>query len=297
MFEALIKFGLPISLMLIMAGVGLGLTPADFRRVFREPRAFLIGAVCQMALLPLIAMAIIAATGLHGEMAIGLFILSLCPGGTTSNLYSMLARADVGLSVSLTAVIGFITPFTIPLLSVWAIGHYSDAGQSFELPVVKTWLQLMIITVIPVLAGMLIRRRWASLAQRAEPWITRFSVLVLILVIASIVSNLGEKLLTYIAQAGVAAIALNIATMALGYLAGRWLLHREEQARAISLEVGLQNGTLALLITTTLLHSAEMSVAPSVYSLVMFVTATLFTLAMLRKDRHLRRQSNLSPSA
>src|SRR5690606_39796005 len=112
MFEALTQIGLPIALMLIMAGVGLGLTPADFWRVLREPRAFLLGAFCQFLLLPLSALGVIALTGLQGELAIGLFILALCPGGTTSNLYSLLARADVGLSVSLTAVIGFITPIT-----------------------------------------------------------------------------------------------------------------------------------------------------------------------------------------
>ena len=144
MLQSLIQIGLPVALILIMVGVGLGLTPEDFRRVFRQPRGFFIGALCQMALLPLIAIAIIEISGLHGEVAIGLFILSLCPGGTTSNLYSYLAKADTGLSVSLTAVIGFVTPFTIPLLTVWAINHYADGGTHFELPLVKTWLQLIV---------------------------------------------------------------------------------------------------------------------------------------------------------
>ncbi|MDK2778101.1 MAG: bile acid:sodium symporter family protein [Pseudomonadota bacterium] len=287
----LIQIGLPAALILIMAGVGLGLTVEDFRRVFRQPRGFIIGAVCQMALLPLIAIAIIEITGLHGELAIGLFILSLCPGGTTSNLYSYLARADVGLSVSLTAVIGFITPFTIPLLGVWAIGHYSDSGSHFELPVLSTWLKLMVITVIPVMAGMALRARWPQFARRMEPVISRFSVLVLATVIVTICINLGERMLTFLLAAGPAAILLNIATMALGYTAGRWLLHSEAQARTISLEVGLQNGTLALLITTGILQSTEMSVAPSVYGLTMFITATLFTFVVLRKDRQLRTET------
>ena len=285
MLQSLIQIGLPIALILIMVGVGLGLTPEDFRRVFRQPKGFLIGAFCQMLLLPLIAMAIIAVTGLHGELAIGLFILALCPGGTTSNLYSYLARADVGLSVSLTAVIGFITPFTIPLLGVWAINHYSDAGSHFELPIVSTWIKLMIITVIPVVIGMAIRAKWQHFARRMEPLITRFSVLVLVAVIVSICINLGDKLIGFTLQAGPAALLLNLSTMSLGYLAGRWFLHSEAQARAISLEVGLQNGTLALLITTSILQSAEMSIAPSVYSLIMFVSASLFTVAVLRRDR------------
>lgn len=281
----LIQIGLPVALILIMVGVGLGLTPADFRQVFRQPRGFLIGAFCQMALLPLVAMAIIELTGLHGETAIGLFILALCPGGTTSNLYSLLARADVGLSVSLTAVIGFITPFTIPLLGMWAINHYSDAGNHFELPLVKTWLQLIVITVLPVLVGMALRAKWPVFARRTEPMMTRFSALVLALVILSIGLSLGDKLAGYLLHAGPAALLLNLSTMAIGYLAGRWLLHSEAQARTICLEVGLQNGTLALLITTGLLQSAGMSVAPSVYGLIMFVTATLFTMMVLRRDR------------
>ncbi|WP_430460856.1 bile acid:sodium symporter family protein [Thalassolituus sp. LLYu03] len=281
----LIQIGLPVALMLIMVGVGLGLTPGDFKRVFREPKGFLIGAFCQMVLLPLVAIAIIEVTGLHGETAIGLFILALCPGGTVSNLYSFLAKADVGLSVSLTAVIGFITPFTIPLLSVWAINHYSDAGNHFELPLLKTWLQLIVITVIPVIVGMGIRARWPQLAKRLESPLTRFSVVVLALVIVSICLSLGDKMIGFLLHAGPAALLLNLSTMALGYIAGRWLLHSEAQARTICLEVGLQNGTLALLITTGILKSAGMSVAPSVYGLLMFATATLFTLAVLRKDK------------
>lgn len=284
----LIQIGLPLALILIMVGVGLGLVPEDFRRVLRQPRGFLIGAFCQMLLLPLIAMAIIAATGLHGELAIGLFILSLCPGGTTSNLYTWLARGDLGLSVSLTAVIGFVTPFTIPLLGVWAINHYSDSGTHFELPIVATWIKLMVITVIPVIAGMSIRRRWPQFSRRMEPLITRFSVFVLIAVIASIAANLGSQMITFALLAGPAALLLNLSTMLLGYLAGRWLLHSEAQARTISLEVGLQNGTLALLVTTGILHSAEMSIAPSVYSIVMFTSASLFTVAVLRRDQRLQ---------
>ena len=292
MFEALVQIGLPLALMLIMVGVGLGLTPQDFWRVFREPRAFMLGAFCQMLLLPLIAIGVIALTGLTGELAIGLFILALCPGGTTSNLYSMLAKADVGLSVSLTAVIGFITPFTIPLLAAWAIGYYSDAGHSFSLPIVKTWLQLIVITVIPVLAGMAIRGKWPAFAQRAEPFMMRFSVVALVLVIASIAMNLGTKLIDFTLLAGPAAALLNFGSMALGYFAGKWFLHNEKQARTISLEVGMQNGTLALLITTAILQSAEMSVAPSVYSLMMFISATVFTVLVLRHDRRRRWRTN-----
>ena len=285
MFETLTQIGLPLALIFIMWGVGLTLAPVDFKRVIQQPRAFFLGAFAQLALLPLIALLIIAVFGLRAEVAIGLFILSLCPGGVTSNLYSFLCKGDVGLSVSLTAMIGFITPFTIPLLGAWAINHYSDVDPEFQLPIFKTWLQLMLITVIPVLIGMATRARWTAFAQRFEPKISFFSVLVLGLLILTIAVDLGADLWQYILISGPAVVALNLSTMLLGYLLGKWLLHREDQSRTISIEVGLQNGTLALLVTTGILQSSAMSVAPSVYSLLMFVTATLFTLVVLRKDK------------
>ncbi|GGY50515.1 hypothetical protein GCM10011297_24230 [Bacterioplanes sanyensis] len=284
MFEALTQIGLPIALILIMAGVGMSLTPADFRRVAQEPKGFFLGAACQLLILPLVAMALIALTGLSGELAIGLFILALCPGGVTSNLYTYLARGDVGLSVSLTAVLGFITPFTIPLLGAWAIGFYGDGSKTFELPLLSTWAKLIVITVLPVLLGMALRAKWPAFAERAERGLSAFSMMVLILLVISIGFNLGPRLLDFLLQAGPSAILLNLVTMALGYGLGNWLLHREEQARTICLEVGLQNGTLALLITTGLLQSSEMSIAPSVYSILMFVSATLVAMWWRRRQ-------------
>lgn len=283
MLASLISAGLPIALILVMTGVGLGLTLADFRRVVQEPKGFLVGAVSQMLLLPLVAVLLIELLGLTGGVAIGLFIIALCPGGSTSNLYSMLARADVGLSVSLTAVIGFITPFTIPLLGAWAISHYSDSANQISLPMAKTFMQLIVVGVIPVIVGMAIRAKWTAFAIKAEPWVNRFSIVVLALVIIAICVQLGPKLGAAAAAAGPAALLLNLITMAAGYFIGKQLLHREAQARTIALEVGLQNGTMALMITSAILQNAEMSMAPIVYSLLMFATATLFTLVIGRK--------------
>ena len=285
MFQTLTQVALPIAIILIMTGVGLSLVPADFKRVLQQPKAFLIGAMCQMLLLPLIAIVVIALTGLKGELAIGLFILSLCPGGATSNLYSYLAKADVGLSVSLTSVIGFITPFTIPLLAAWAIHFYGIEGEQFELPIIATWIKLMAVTVIPVLIGMGIRAKWSHLAKRSESYVSWFSVAVLAFIIISICINLGEKLIDFAIVTGPAVIILNLTTMTLGYFAGRIFLHQEALSRTITIEVGLQNGTLALLITSSILESGAMSIAPSIYSLFMFLTASLFTYLMLRKDK------------
>ena len=284
MLQILTQIALPIAIILIMTGVGLSLVPADFKRVFQQPKAFFLGAICQMLILPLIAIAVIAATGLTGELAIGLFILSLCPGGATSNLYSYLAKADVGLSVSLTAVIGFITPFTIPLLAVWAINFYGSDGEQFQLPIISTWIKLMVVTVIPVLIGMGIRAKWSEFAKKSETYVSWFSMAVLAFVIISICISLGEKMIDFAITTGPAVIILNLSTMTLGYFAGRFLLHQEAQSRTITLEVGMQNGTLALLITSGILESGAMSMAPSIYSLFMFVSASAFTYLVLRKD-------------
>lgn len=285
MFEALTQIGLPIALILIMTGVGMTLRPANFSDVLRQPRAFIVGAMAQMLLLPVAAVAVIALFGLKGELAVGLFILALCPGGTTSNLYSYLCKADVGLSVSLTALVGLITPFTLPFLAAWGMDFYLGADTAFSLPLLKTWLTLMIVSVLPVFLGMFVKAKWPQLADRIQPAISRFSVIVLLLLIVSIAIDLGDDLWSFLLQAGPAALMLNVLTMFGGYWLGKMLLKSETQAKTICLEVGLQNGTLALLITTGILSNSTMSIAPSVYSLLMFFTASLFTVWVLKSKK------------
>lgn len=282
MFESLTQIGLPIALILIMTGVGMTLRSANFSDVLRQPKAFIVGAVAQMLLLPLAAVAVIALFGLKGELAVGLFILALCPGGTTSNLYSYLCKADVGLSVSLTALVGLMTPFTLPLLAAWGMDFFLGANTAFSLPLLKIWLTLMIVSVLPVFLGMFVKAKWPQLADRMQPAISRFSVIVLLLLIISIATDLGDDLWLFLLQAGPAALTLNVLTMFGGYWLGKMLLKSEMQAKTICLEVGLQNGTLALLITTGILSNSTMSIAPSVYSLLMFFTASLFTLWVLK---------------
>ncbi|AOT08928.1 bile acid:sodium symporter family protein [Pseudoalteromonas luteoviolacea] len=280
---ALIEIGLPVALIFIMAGVGLSLKLADFQRVYLQPKSFFIGAFCQLLLLPVLAIVVIALTGLTGELAIGLFILALCPGGTTSNLYSYLAKGDVGLSVSLTAVVGFITPFTLPFLAAWAIGYYGKNDTLIEFPILKAWLQLIVVGVVPVLIGMAINTKWPEFAKKASPYISWFSVAVLLLVIVSICFKLGDKLIDYLIMAGPAVILLNLLSMVAGLLVAHFLLHNATQTRTITLEVGLQNGTLALLVTTGLLSSEVMSIAPSIYGLFMFISAGLYTAWAIKK--------------
>ncbi|MDR7120414.1 bile acid:sodium symporter family protein [Rheinheimera soli] len=285
MFEALTQTGLPIALILIMTGVGMSLRLANFSEVVRQPKAFFVGALAQLLLLPLCALGVIYLFDLQGELAVGLFVLALCPGGTTSNLYSYLCKADLGLSVALTVLVGFITPFSLPLLAVWAIEHFLGENTAFQLPLLKTWLTLMIVSVFPVLLGMWFNFKWPERSQRFQPMISRFSVIVLVLLIISIATDLGADLWLFLQKTGPATLALNVFTMLAGYWLGRFLLQKEKQARTICLEVGLQNGTLALMITTGILQNTAMSIAPSVYSLLMFMTASLFTVWVLRRDK------------
>jgi len=283
--QYLMEVGLPIAIILIMIGLGLSLTPNDFKRVLNQPKSFMLGITCQMLFLPLIAILIIYLTGLTGDLAIGLFVLSLCPGGATSNLFSYLAKADVGLSVSLTAIVGFITPFTIPFLTAWAIHYYGDNQENIDFPVMITWAKLMVITVIPILIGMFIRAKRHSFAIKAQPFINWFSISVLVFVILAICSKMGSKLIEFTLLAGPAVILLNITTMIFAFYIGKVFLDNHAQSRTITLEVGLQNGTLALLITSTILQSSTMSIPPSIYGLFMFFTAGLFSITMLKKDQ------------
>lgn len=282
MFETLTQLGLPIALILIMTGVGMTLRLHNFAEVLYQPKAFVVGALAQLLLLPLVAVMVIALFGLTAELAVGLFILALCPGGTTSNLYSYLCKADVGLSVSLTAFVGLLTPFSLPLLAAWAIEFYLGANTTLSLPLMKTWLTLMIVSVLPVFLGMWIKSTWPAFAERIQPALSRFSGVVLLLLIVSIATDLGDELWVFLRQAGPAALLLNVLTMLAGYWLGKILLNHEAQAKTICLEVGLQNGTLALLITTGILSNSTMSIAPSVYSLLMFFTASLFTFWVLK---------------
>ena len=276
MFQQLVSIALPVALILVMIGVGLSLQVKDFTRVARFPKAFLIGVLCQLVLLPLLAMGIISLLQLSGALALGVLIISLCPGGVTSNLFTYLAKGDVGLSVSLTAVTGFITPFTIPLIVNWGLEWQDLTDASLQLPVGSTVVPLLAITVVPVIIGMGLRKLLKSKAGKIEFVVRQISIAVLVLVIVALYVKLGaSRVNAFAVIAGPACILLNLAGMALGvglsYLAKLNLAQRF----CIVLEVGLQNGTIALLITQTLLQNEEMTIAPCIYSLWMMVPAAI----------------------
>ena len=271
------------SLIIIMLGMGLSLVIDDFKRIFIYPKAILVGLVNQMILLPLIGFGIAKLLPLSPEIAIGIMILAACPGGPTSNLIAHLAKADTALSVTLTAMSSFITILTIPFIVNFALIHFLSEGQMIRLDVVDTIIRIFAIIIIPVSIGMLIRKYRENFAFRMEKPVRTASGIVLALVIIGIVIKDRENFVSYFQQAGIAALMLNVATMVVGYLSARIFRLRDRQALSISIESGIQNGTLAITIAVVLLGSTAFAIAPAIYSLIMFFTGGVVIYIGIRR--------------
>jgi len=266
---------LAISLIIIMFGMGLSLVKADFLRIIERPKAIIIGLINQIILLPLIAYALIVLFKVDAAIAIGIMILAACPGGPTSNLITHLAKGDIGLSVSLTAVNSLVTVFTIPFIVDFALKHFLDAGQVIELDKLKTILQVFVIVIIPVAIGMWIKNLKPNFAKKMQRPVKIASAAVLFAVIIILVLKQKEDLIPYLKQAGLIALVLNVVTMLLGYLSAKLLRLNLSQSITIAIESGIQNGTMALAIALGILMNESFAIAPAVYSLIMFLTGGL----------------------
>jgi len=274
--DTLTQVVLPLALFIIMFGLGLSLTGADFLRIIQRPKAFAVGVAAQMVMLPVMAYLLVMALSLPPELAVGLMIIAFCPGGVTSNLYSYLARGDVALSVSLTAIISLLAPFTIPLLTVWMMTLLLENSQAFNLPVVKTIIQLLVITIVPVSLGILIHRKWPGFSRRMQTPVKVLSIVFLFIVIAGIVGKNWANMSGYFAQAGLATLILNVVSMLAGYGLSNVFQLSHKESITIGFEVGLQNGTMALLIASALLSNATMAIPAVTYSLIMFASGAVF---------------------
>lgn len=271
---------LPVSLFIIMFGMGLSLHIADFTRVLKQPKAAVIGISAQIIALPIIAFLIATAFKLAPELAVGLMIISFAPGGATSNMFSNLAKGDVALSVSLTAIVSLVTPFTLPLFTLFAMNHFIGSAEVFELPLLKTIIQLLIITVIPVGIGMFMLSKWQKAANKTEPVIRLFSVIFLFLIILAIILKNKAQMLDFFIQTGVATLTLNILVLGLGYLLAKFFKLSQAQSVSIAYEVGIQNGTLALMVAGTLIGNDTMMIPAVTYSILMFITGFAFGLLL-----------------
>ncbi|MDH5493274.1 MAG: bile acid:sodium symporter family protein [Myxococcales bacterium] len=274
----LTKIVLPAALFIIMLGMGLSLSWPDFKRVAKHPKAVAIGIFGQMVLLPLIGLGVVMAFGMTSALGLGLIILALCPGGTTSNMISFLARGDLALSITLTAVVSLLTPLTIPIFGGLAMTYLMGEGAAIELPFVKTVLTLVVITIVPVALGMTIHRYAPRFSKRAETPVKVLSTLFLFLVIAGVVKQTWAELPGFFAQTGLASLTLNVLAMGLGYGIANAARLKRAQSITIGVEVGIQNGTTALLVTGTILQNPTMSIAPAIYSLIMFGTGAIFAV-------------------
>ncbi|WP_231758401.1 bile acid:sodium symporter family protein [Microbulbifer elongatus] len=266
----LISIGLPLSLFIIMVGIGMTLSARDFHQVTVKPAGLIIGTITQIVVMPLVAFALAWALQLPPAMAVGLVIIAACPGGTTSNLFTLLAKGNVALSIVLTVSASLITIMSLPLFANYALQAFSGTQQEITLPFGKTVLMLSAIVLLPVSIGMGLKALRPKLAARAEGLVSVFGGLVLALLIAGIIYGMRDRVIDLLIQAGPATIALNILGIAIGLLCSRAAGLGSRERLAVATELGIKNGTLGLMVTLTLLQSNEMSVPSAIYGVIMF---------------------------
>lgn len=273
------------SLIIIMLGMGLSLVIEDFKRIVVYPKAILVGLVNQLIILPLIGFTLAVLFPLSPEIAIGIMILAACPGGPTSNLIAHLAKGDTALSVTLTALSSFITILTIPFIVNFALVHFLEEGQIIRLDVIDSITQIFVIIIVPIVIGMLIRKYRVGFALKMARPVRIASAIVLALVIIGIVIKEKENFVSYFQQAGIVALLLNVTTMTVGYFSARLFRISGPRSISISIESGIQNGTLAISVAVVLLGSTEFAIAPAIYSLLMFFTGGVVIFFGLRRDK------------
>lgn len=266
---------LPTGLAIIMLGMGLTLLPEDFQRVTRYPKAVAIGLVSQLLFLPIVGFLVASIVPMQPEIAVGIMVLALCPGGPSSNMITYLAKGDVALSVTLTALSSAITVFTIPIFANLSLQYFVGQDAAIALPVRQTMLQIFVIAIVPIILGMLIRQQFPNLARSLEKTVNFLAIAFLALIILAIIIREWNRIPTFIAQVGIGVVLLNVIAMGIGFWFGKLFNLKFEQRICIAIEVGIQNATLAIAITAGLLNNPDMAVPAAVYSLFAYATAIL----------------------
>lgn len=273
---------LPLALGIIMFGLGLDLTPADFARVARRPRAAGVALGCQLLLLPAICFALVLLFRLPPILAVGMLLLAASPGGTTANLYSHLFRGDVALNISLTAINSVIAVVTLPVITNLAIAWFQPGDLSVGLQFRKT-LEVFLIVLAPVALGMTVRALKPGFAAAMDKPVRIASVAILVLVIAGSVASSFDLLASNVLLLGGVATTFCVLSLAVGYVVPRLLQINRPQAVASAFEVGIHNATLAIVIAQGVLQQPEMSLPAAVYGVLMFPIAALFGLWITRR--------------
>ncbi|MCM8531741.1 MAG: bile acid:sodium symporter family protein, partial [Lentisphaeraceae bacterium] len=259
----------------IMIGMGMSLTVNDFKRILKEPRAVFIGFLNQIILLPLVAYILIKVLNVDAVIAVGIMILSACPGGPTSNLLTLIAKGDTALSVSLTAVNSLVTIITIPFIVNFAVFEFMTEASRIDAPIGKIAGSLIVVVALPLMIGMMLKKFKGTFANKMEKPVRIASSIVLLVVIAGLVVKEKDNIGEYFKNAWLIALALNVATMVVGFITAKLTRLSFKQALCICIESGNQNGTLAIHIAVVSLGRPDFAIAAVVYSLVMFITPLL----------------------
>ena len=283
MDSALTSVGLPVALAIIMLGLGLDLTVADFRRVGRHPRAVVVALTCQLVLLPAVCFGLVRLFDLDPLLAIGMLLLAASPGGTTANLFSYLFRGDVALNISLTAVNSIISIGTLPLITNLAIDHY-DQGDSVAMPLSEV-VKVFLLILVPVGIGMLVRAGRPEFARAMNRPVRIGSALILAALVLGILASERDAVGDYLADVGLVAGLFCAISLVVGYVVPRAFGVVEDQAVASSMEIGVHNGTLAIFVAENVLDSTEIAVPAAVYSLLMFFLAAGWGAVISRRVR------------
>ena len=281
MDSGIITIMLPLALSIIMIGLGLELTPKDFARVSKHPKAVLIALFCQLILLVSIAFIICKILALPPLLSVGLMLLAASPGGSTANLFSYLFKGDIALNITLTAINSVIAAFTLPLIMNFSIQYFMNDGQQISLEFSKI-LQVFGIIIIPVCIGMLIRHYAPHFTEKLNKPLRIFAVVFLVLIIIGAIAKERTQIMQYLTQVGLATVIFCLCSLTIGYFVPRMLGINTAQARACAFEIGIHNSTLAMTIALTVMASSTIAMPAAVYSIFMYVFAALFGFALNR---------------
>ena len=273
----------PIALALIMLGLGLGLTVKDFLRVIQNPRDFFVGLICQLILLPIVAYILISIFNTSVEIALGVMIIAAAPGGVTSNVLTKFARGDVALSISLTAIISLVSIISVPFIIFTSADLLGITNISSEITMTGIALKMALVVTIPVLIGMIIRKFAENFVTSNISLIEKITSGLFVIVFLSIFIEERENIFSYLAQAGTIILILNVSMMILAYYIAKTFATGLEQRKCIALEVGLQNGTLAVFVATSIFDEVVYLVPTAAYALLMYITGFIF-IYFLRKQ-------------
>ena len=273
----------PIALALIMLGLGMGLTTKDFLRVLNNPRDFVIGFICQLIILPIIAYVLILLLNTPIELALGVMIIAAAPGGVTTNVLTKFANGDVALSISLTAVISLISILSVPFIVFQSAELLGITNISENITMTGIALKMSLVVTIPVIIGMIIRRFAENFISSNISIIEKFTGFLFIIVFAAVWIEERENIVSYLAQAGFLVLTLNIVMMILAYIIAKYFASGIKQRKCIAIECGLQNGTLAIFVATQIFNEVIYMVPTAAYALIMYITAFIF-IFILRKS-------------